>query len=536
MNTMTEQPENEMPARNSNKSEFRRAVLRMGSNYIRLFLSVAIGLMLVRLILEHWGNDAWALIALIGGTLGIAAMLQDVVRQSMIRELASSLHSEDPIRFLSMYNSALLVTAGVGVITFLLVIVIALILPLLNTNGMLEVARWIVIAKGIETVVAIFLGAPMNMYVATERMALSNMWIVAQRLCPIIAVLWVIMVMGVDDPVLGLKYYAVISASIFIIVNVVAVVTIVCMDNRLFPRLKYISKSALRELLHIGGWNAVAVTSLGMHIRIDSLLMNIFFLLPGSLIYGFTSQLTSYVRMLAMGVSYGLDAVSTRVSSRKGDEAVRELCTHITRLNSAIALPAAAALFVMAGPILSIWVGDRMENPETDLPLTVVLVRVMCIGMVIRAMTDGWIKILYGAGHVRKYAPLILGGVIVNPILAVILYYTLPESMRFVFAVTSYSLVYIVANLGILPRIMGRIFGGGAMRILAPTVRPLIATLVSALLLAYAIQFIEQWTILELMYVSAGYGALYVAIVWIIVLRTDERQLAVRMVKKRIPF
>ena len=63
-------------------SEFRRGMLRMAGNYIRLFMTVCIGLMLVRVILEGWGNDAWALIALLGGTLGIAAMLQDIVRLS----------------------------------------------------------------------------------------------------------------------------------------------------------------------------------------------------------------------------------------------------------------------------------------------------------------------------------------------------------------------------------------------------------------------------------------------------------------------
>ena len=92
MNSTPKQPENEIDREKNlgkgGKSELRRAIVRMSSNYIRLFASVVIGLMFVRIILEHWGNDAWALIALLGGTLGIATMLQDVVRQSMIRELA----------------------------------------------------------------------------------------------------------------------------------------------------------------------------------------------------------------------------------------------------------------------------------------------------------------------------------------------------------------------------------------------------------------------------------------------------------------
>ena len=150
---------------------------------------------------------------------------------------------------------------------------------------------------------------------------------------------------GTLDPVEGLKSYAVISASLFVCVSSFATILMIILDRRLIPRLTRITKAAMRELLHVGGWNAVAVTSLGMHIRIDAILMNLFLGLGGNLIYGFTSQLTSYVRMLGMGVSYGLDAVTTRINIHGGDNAVQTLCHHITRLNSCIAFPAERLLF-----------------------------------------------------------------------------------------------------------------------------------------------------------------------------------------------
>ena len=190
------------------ESEFRRGALRMIGNYVRLFITVCIGLMLVRVILAGWGDDAWALIALLGGTLGIAAMLQDIVRQSMIRELGAALHSGDEDHFLSTYNSSLVITACVGVITCITIMILVVILPLFKIpDELLEVARWLVVAKGIETVFAVLVGAPMNMYIATERMALSNLWIVVQRTCPIATAVWIIMVQGIEDPINGLKTY-----------------------------------------------------------------------------------------------------------------------------------------------------------------------------------------------------------------------------------------------------------------------------------------------------------------------------------------
>ena len=507
----------------------------MIGNYVRLFMTVCIGLMLTRIILSGWGDDAWGLIMLLGGTLGIAAMLQDIVRQSMIRELGAALHGGDEDHFLSTYNSSLVITACVAVITFMTILLIVIILPLFKIpEELIEVARWLVVAKGIETIFSVLVGAPMNMYIATERIALSNLWIVVQRSCPIISAIWLIFFRGIEDPIHGLKTYAIISSSLFIMATTVAVIVIMALDRRLVPRFRLVTTKAIKELLHIGGWNAVAVTSLGMHIRIDAILMNLFLGLGGNLIYGFTSQLTSYVRMLAMGVSYGLDAVTTRITSHQGEDVLKDLCYQITRLNSCIAMPAAAGLFVLAEPILTIWVGDRMENPATELPMTVMLIRVMSVGMVIRALTDGWIKILYGAGYVSKYAPLILGAVIANPILAIVLYFVLPEPIRFTFAVTAYSAVYLIANLGLLPRLMGKLIGGGATSILAPMLRPFMVTLLSVPILAFAIIWIDKWSLVYLFGVSACYGLIYGVLVILVVLRDEERNRVAELLKRTL--
>ena len=66
MNQQIEGMTADNPDPSRHHKEVRRAILRMTTNYIRLFLSVFIGLMLVRIIITHWDNDAWALIDMIG--------------------------------------------------------------------------------------------------------------------------------------------------------------------------------------------------------------------------------------------------------------------------------------------------------------------------------------------------------------------------------------------------------------------------------------------------------------------------------------
>ena len=524
------------PTSHPKKSESWRAFLRIASNFTRLFITVFFGLLLVPLVLAGWGNDAMALIALLGSTVGIAAMLRDVVTASMIRELGVAYHSDDNQQFVEVYNSSLILTFGIGLIGIVILGLIVVLLPILEIPaGLLMAARWLVVCKGLETVIHLIVGAPMNMYIVSERMGLSNFWMAAQRVTMIVSAAWIILVKGIDDPANGLKLYAIMSTSLFIIITMIAVVFIMVLDHRLVPRLRSASRSSMKAVLQMGGWNALAIMPLTLHNRCGAILMNLFFGIGGSLIYGFTSQLTSYVRMLATGVSYGLDAVSTRLSSTESDKAIQNMCYHMTRLNSCIALPAAGGLFILTEPILTYWVGSQMSDPETQLPLTATLIRIMCAGMVVRSLTDGWISILYGAGHVSKYAFLILGGSIANPIVAIILYFILPESIRFTFAVWAYTIVFVMAYLGLLPRLMGRLLHVNTYEILAPIIKPLIVTLVSMLILWYALSFFGASSMPMLFGMAFGYGILYTVLTSIFVLRQDERRLAVTLLKRVIP-
>ena len=90
----------------------------------------------------------------------------------------------------------------------------------------------------------------------------------------------------------------------------------------------------------------------------------------------------------------------------------------------------AAFVLVLAEPILAVWLGDRLETPE-QAAMAAALSRLVVIGATARAISDGWVRILYGAGHVRRYAPLVLAAGIANPFIAIALIYLLPAPVRY---------------------------------------------------------------------------------------------------------
>ena len=382
-------------------SEAKRGLIRIVANYTRVLTTVLVGLVLVRLLLKGTGNDGWALIVLLGSTVGLASMAQQIVRSSLIRELGAAYHSGHPDKFRSTYNAAVAISAATALLVACVFAALWFAIPLLQIpDHLIPAARWMVVARGAETFAAVLLAAPFNMYLVTERMVALNAWLIVNRFCYLIAATSVLM-LAIGDPGRAVTLYAFISAGLVIASLLVAVAVMMLMDRRLMPAPAAITRDALKSVLHIGGWNAAATAATTSHIPLGSVIMNLAFSmmsLPfglfGNLILGLAIRLTVAVRQLTTGVTVGLDAVSARLSTTRRAGAVRALMHHSTRLHGLATFPVAIGVVALAEPVLRLWVGDRLEDPQNILPKAIMLIRIMTLGMIARAISDGWIRIL----------------------------------------------------------------------------------------------------------------------------------------------
>jgi len=88
--------------------------------------------------------------------------------------------------------------------------------------------------------------------------------------------------------------------------------------------------------------------------RLDQLLMNVFGVMANSF-FGFGMQLASYARMITVGMTDGLDAVAARMGATREAGALQGLLTQTTRLHALVALPAGAAVIILADPLVALW-------------------------------------------------------------------------------------------------------------------------------------------------------------------------------------
>lgn len=544
------------------RGEGKRTLVRVMTNYARLFLGVLGGLALVPIVAWAIGREAAGLVLMLGSSAGLASMANELVHASLVRELGSVYHASEKRRLSgdtstpdplpAAFNAALVLSrwlglAGLGLFTLLIGAMPWLKIP----DDLRAAAVWFGIAKAFEATCKVMLAPALNVLLVRERMAWYNGWQLAVQLCPPAAAVIMFLLLGVRDPAFGLAAYGWLSAGMAVAMVASVGAYSMLSDPRLRPRWGAATREARRPMLAVGGMNALTVLAMNLHLRVNHIITNVFFGATGNFVYGSAMTLTSYTRRLTQGVTDGLDAVATRVSGNAGDdpEAQRQrlagLLKQSTLMHALVALPSGLVVVVLAEPIVRVWLAGREAagddpQPETWPVSTAAMIAALTLGMTARAISDGWMRILYGAGFIKRYAWVIFASGLLNPVLAVMLVLSLRGDatadaatlvhppLGFYGPAISFSLLMTVFHLGWLGRIAGQSLGMPLRAVYGPILRPLIATLIPAPLLVGAAWLFDHWTLVHLGVVVAAYGVAWLAVTWVIAMPPQLKQRLLR--------
>ncbi len=538
-------------------SEAKRGLLRIGSNYVRLFSGFLVGLVLVPLQLSWYGMEAFGLLSLVFGAVGVSAAFSEMLRNSMIREMGAAFHSGEERRFLGVYNSAL----GLSGVAALATGIMAALMGwwLLQGLGVTASLRWaailMLVAEGGTWVVMIALAPINNQYALRERFVEENFWTTLHRSNYLIAALFVRYGLGVVEPVRAFELFVFFSPLMGVAVHLVMAARMVASDRRLVPRPGLINRADSRRVL--GGFVFNGMTTLG-YLSFETLPRFVTSAFQGVWLNGLFSlafTFVSYTRTMSLGMNGGLDAVAARVSSGRSTMSLASLCRHATRLHAFTVMPCVVLLVVLMGPLLESWVGRRLSPREAALPVAVSLGWILLPQVAIRSITDAWVRLLYGAGYVRRYAWMMMAGGVVNLVFTWLGYTMLPEASPIgvagVVPVGSLGVpvvlwgydwwgvrwqalvltgVYGVLQLGVFPWVTGRCLGLSAWEVVRPIVRPMVAAALAspALMLAW---LGGAWWLLA---AAGAYGVVYAVVASRIVLTRDERSRIVGVLRRRV--
>ena len=503
--------------------EAKRQFLRIASNYTRLGATLVLGVILTKVQFDWLGVDGFGLIALLMATIGLGAMSADITRQSLIREL-SAWYRRDDTRFLASYNAAYVLSAGAAALTMVGFAVVILIIPILNIpEEHVGAARIFAAAHGVSISIRILFGPAMAMYLVRERFVLRNISMTIMRANLLIAAGFLFWIAKVEDVGRGIMLFGLLAAVMDLLVFFAFAAPIIASDRRLIPRPWSATRAAMREVGGTFSWNTGIIFAGNLHERAAAIIMNLVFGVWGNTVYGLALRLTSYVRMATAGMTYGVDASTARIAE-SGTERLAKLIRHSTRLHALTAAPAGVLVWVLAEPLFHLWVGSGVDDPDAVLPPAAALVRIMVLGLVVRAISDGWLRILYGAGLIRSYAPIVILGGFANPILVGILILALPGSYDYSAVGWAYSAVFVLVHGWVAPARGARALGLSLKEFYLPTLRPFAAALFasSGLLLGRLVND-DPNSASRVLGSVAGFGVVYAALGASLVLTQEER-------------
>lgn len=505
----------------------RRGVLvRIASNYARLFTNISVGIAFVPILLKAVGQEGFGLILLMGSAAGIGMIFEEVVRGSMIRELGSAWHEPGKERFPRVNAAAAVLALLLAAFALAVFALMQLALPLLTIpEELMNAARWYLALEGARAAITVAFSPQFNFFMIDERFISYNILRVLQRLNLLIAAL-VVLVAARASPAEGVMLYGAVNLAATLLLQVGAVGVALMIIPQMRPRFALFERGEMVAFVRLARWRLVTNLAQTMHLKLDQVLMNVFFGVVANAWFGIAMQLASYVRMIAVGITDGLEAVATRTSAKGQD--VTSLLALSTRLSAGVSVPACVGVAVLAPPLIDLWVGARLDDPS-DTAIVAWIARALLAGIVIRAITDAWIQVMYGAGHIRRYALYMLAGGVANVVLASILASSLQTPAAYYGPAIAFSIALLVFHLIIIGRVCARVSEVSYAALLRPILPGVFATLI-AMPTLFVVRPSGAWTLLDLALCAGSYGVVYaIAGAFLVIPRNVRDRLLLRV-------
>ena len=390
-------------------------MIRIVSNYARLSLGFLTGLLLIRLLGGRIGPDLVALWLLVGSQVGIAGIFLTLTERSLVRELGRAWHT-GPEAFRPIFATSLLLASALAAFAVIIFALLWYGIELLDLpEGTTPLARKIVLAEALVAVVGI-VGSPFQaLFGVRERFVLQNLVLLGRRTASLVAVFCISSFGSAEEQ---LAEFVLLNAWFTCGVLAFAVLAQAKQEPLARPDFSVASRQSLREILTTFGWNSLVVLFLNLNIYVMSLLVNLLLGMAATVPYQFAIRLSAYARMLAEGTGAGVDAVTVRIQKERPDR-ISAWLSRVTEIQAMSTLPVGVLIFISAPTLLEVWLGPVLERSPELLESTSLVTRLLVLQMMIRALSDGWLRVFYGLGLVERYARLVTVSGLVQPIIIV---------------------------------------------------------------------------------------------------------------------
>ena len=242
------------------------------------------------------------------------------------------------------------------------------------------------------------------------------------------------------------------------------------------PKPSLVSREEVRGIFGLIGWNSAGIAGTQLHQRLNVLISNVWLGLVPGMLFSLAGQLAAYIEQLTMGLVVGLDGMAAKFRKGGDRKDLRSMLSRQMLLQACLIFPATAMVLLSADELISLWIGDRLSNPEASIPVIALICKFLAVGIAMRSLTESWMKVLNGIGKVSRYSPFVLAGGLINPVVIGLIAIFLPTRMDFLAPAFSFVAIMAIVHLVVISRITSKAVEVPILELIRPCWIPLLAT------------------------------------------------------------
>lgn len=476
------------------KSILRSNRRRIFSNYLRLFLGLAVGLLVTRLLLDA-GKDVFAIYTLVTVGMGVSIMLTELLRMGFVPELGRYiLHGkvEDTEAFREGLTVAFAISFCAAILGALTMLLLAhFMLQNIEPDHMRN-AAWTFLWMRIAMMLVVVTLTPIaTILLISDRQPYFNALLFFERVSELIAVS--LPLIFISNSAIPQEYYLTLIGFLVsfltALTHISAAIITISLDTSFIPKAILPKWPAIWKILNGLGWSSLQTISMNLYARADILIASAFLGTTGIAALGIALRLMGYVRQGTTGLVNGLDATFANLQGHRKrsnvtdptDDGGNQIISISSALQASVIFPT-AAIMILAGPdILHIWIGDALSSNSNGLNAQHVaqLSSLMVIGIGIRSLTLGWMSAMTGSGIARKFTPWLVPGSIINILVLIGWAYLSPDTFSILVVGWTFLILQVVTHGVFLPAVTSRALNISVGKLFMPFLAPAIFTSIS---------------------------------------------------------
>lgn len=342
--------------------------------YVRMALTIGIGLVTTRLLLGMLGPVDFGLFFVLGGGLSLIMLISQALSDAAQRHMAFEIGRGDDTALRQVFSTSVIVYLGLGVVIAGLGLALrpAFLYGLTIPDDRLVAAGWVYDLTLLNMALSVLATPFLAVFLARQAMVQDAVFAFFTSAAGLIAVLLTPKVHA--DHLIGYAILITASRLLFMFLQIAR-------GLLLFPethfRPRYFQRARLRELVGFAGWTFLGSLAWQLRAQGGNILLNIFFGPSVNAAYAVANQAATYVINFSGTINRAARPAVVSLEGGGRTQDVQRMTLSVSKLtllaSSLIALP----FILVPDAALGLWLGDVPPYAALFTPLVLLGIMIM---------------------------------------------------------------------------------------------------------------------------------------------------------------